>query len=203
MERRAIEIGQRFERLGRWPRVWQVEAIKQAGATPAHVMLCEASHAANKCTIAPTVLLDPDRFRPIGQADAKEGPTAIRRNRRPCSGSGNGKVLEHPAIAVARTPLAGSMMIEHRSAQGYMIKCQGLTHGHKFLAKHPEPRVMCPFCGNTANSMALLLDFIARERPLAPPHPAAGDEVAPFRPTVVADRPAERVPPLARILRRA
>ena len=102
MERRAIETGQRFERLGRWPRVWEVAAIEQAGAAPAHVMLREVSHPANKCTIAPIVLLDPDRFRAVGQADAKEGPTAIRRNRRLWSGSVNGKAPEHPATAVAR-----------------------------------------------------------------------------------------------------
>ena len=57
------------------------------------------------------------------------------------------------------------MMIETRSPAGYVVICKRHDDEHRFLAKHPGLDLTCPRCGNTAKSMALLLDYIGAAPP--------------------------------------
>ena len=81
MDRTSIEVGQRFERLGRWRRTWVVEAILDGAGPMTNVVLRDVADPANKCTLAPQALLDRSRFRAVGREEpapsASEAAAAI------------------------------------------------------------------------------------------------------------------------------
>ncbi len=165
MDQQSVEVGQRFERLGRWRRIWEVEAIIQGPGQVANVVLHDVSDPANKCTLAPPALLDPSRFRLVGRSEP--GPIArpVRHRARSRMSLPSGGVAGNRVIAMPRRRLETSMTIESRSADGYVVICRDQDQDHRFVAKHPGIRLACPRCGNRAMSMALLLDYIGAAPP--------------------------------------
>lgn len=168
MDRQSVEVGQRFERLGRWRRIWEVESIIQGAGRITNVVLRDLADPANKCTLGPQVLLDSSRFRPVGQGTAQPCARPLRRKTRSSMKLPFGGHAENRVVDLPRRRLEPSMMIESRSPDGYVIICKLHDQDHKFLAKHPGVDLACPRCGNKARSMALLLDFIGAASPARP-----------------------------------
>ena len=165
MNRTSIEVGQRFERLGRWRRTWVVEAVIEGAGPTANVVLRDAADPANKCTLAPQALLDPSRFRAVGREEpgAPASPTRARaRGRRELRPGG---LAGQRVVALPRQRQETAMMIETRSPAGYVVICRHTAEEHRFVAKHPGMDVTCPRCGSTAKSVALLLDYIGAAPP--------------------------------------
>lgn len=66
MESPTIAVGQRFESLSPFQRhVWEVEDIYRGANDLVHAKLRDLTDGATYRTLAPEVLLDQTRFRPI------------------------------------------------------------------------------------------------------------------------------------------
>ena len=71
MNNPTIEVGQRFESLGPFQRhVWEVEDIYRGANDLVHAKLRDLTDGATYRTLAPEVLLDETRFRPIAAEGA-------------------------------------------------------------------------------------------------------------------------------------
>ncbi|WP_207477294.1 hypothetical protein [Arenibaculum pallidiluteum] len=60
----GIAPGDRFERVGRFRKVYVVTDIRDHPGLPTHVTLANEADLREVVTIAASVLLDPSRFRP-------------------------------------------------------------------------------------------------------------------------------------------
>lgn len=62
----TVEVGQRFESLGPYQRhVWEVEDVYRGANNLMHAKLRDVTDGATYRTLAPEVLLDETRFRPL------------------------------------------------------------------------------------------------------------------------------------------
>lgn len=183
MDRRTIEVGQRFERLGRWRRTWEVEAVLEGAGRVANVVLRDVADPVNKCTLAPQALLDTSRFRSAGRGQPQPAGDGVMRKPRPRQSLPVGRHGVNQVIVQPRQRQETAMMIENRSPDGYVIICKHKDEDHRFVAKHPGGQVACPQCGYAAKSVSLLLDYIGAAPPWrqinAPLRRRAGSPSAP------------------------
>lgn len=59
-----ISVGDRFQRVGRFQKVFVVTDIREHPGMPPHVTLANEADPREVVTIAASVLVDPSRFRP-------------------------------------------------------------------------------------------------------------------------------------------
>jgi len=201
MNRQVVEIGQRFEQLGQWRRLWEVEAIDRDSPRFLHVTLREVTDPVNKRTLAPHVLFDRRRYRPVDPSERQPSGPPVR-GRSGAQRRQAGRPAPAGQVQTSRQPASRfSMVIESRSANGYIMTCQGLNREHRFLVKDPGPVVECPLCGNSIRSMSLLLGQAVPPAPAPeggdphdggspepPPKPAGQPGVLPFGPRTAGRR---------------
>ena len=63
MDRGIVEVGQRFESLRAFRRIWEVEAVYKSGENIAHAQLSDVKDRATRSTLSISALLDETRFR--------------------------------------------------------------------------------------------------------------------------------------------
>ena len=224
--RRKIEVGQRFERLGRWSRIWQVEAVIDGPGRVPNAVLHDISEPANKCTLSPRALLDRKRFRALdsaSEADAAEtgadkgaetGDTKADADKgAPAGEDGALEKQKGPHGTGTVVPLRSRrqerhMAVESRTPDAFRIVCTRQSQPHRFEASYPDGRVTCPTCGYAASAVALLMDFTSEARPPAGHRSSVRDQ-RPASPVVATpelaqaptqSRPETRQSPMARIL---
>lgn len=161
MRHHHVSIGQRFMCMAGRRRVWEVEDIYETTNNVVHVKLHDVDDYWTRCTLAEKALCDSRQYRRLPNTDFEDTEGAEPRRVAPRrTAHGRGEAWD-PAAGPSQPK---RMRIASRSSVGFVVACSRGGHEHRFLISDPDQAIECPTCGNRANSVPLLVDYLARER---------------------------------------
>lgn len=165
MRHHHISIGQRFMCLAGPRRVWEVEDIYKTTNNVVHVKLHDVDDYWTRRTLAQKVLSDSRLYRRLPGNELDEAEASEPRRvapRRTAHGRGQNWEPEAGPSEPKRIHIAS------RSSVGFVVACSRGGHEHRFLINDPGQAIECPTCGNRANSVPLLVEYLSRERRNSP-----------------------------------